>query len=147
MDDALDRLGELLVRGLRGHAIGLLNDLAHGHLTASCWRDHQANLASLTGEQRWQVRDALIECVDCGLDQFLQAVRHSGASLKVDGHEVGNSGVDLVGLMFGPDGWIERFGSRPATGLEDGGGSVAEHRAAADHGRHSESHRVGARGC
>jgi hypothetical protein len=81
VDKAVDRLGELLVRGLRSHAIGLLDDLARGELIASCWRDHQATLASLTEEQRWQVRDALIDCVDCGLDQFLQAIRQSGVSL------------------------------------------------------------------
>jgi hypothetical protein len=122
VDEALDRLGELLVRGFRSHAIGLLDDLARGQLVASCWRDHRATLASLTEEQRWQVRDALIECIDCGFDQFLQAVRHSGVSVAIDGHEVGNSDADLVGLMFGPGGWIARFSNRPAYGQEDGDG-------------------------
>ena len=122
MDESLDRLGELLVRGFRTHAIGLLDDLARGGLIASCWRDQQATMASLTEEQRWQVRDALIDCIDCGFDQFLQAVRHSGVSLAVDGREVGNSDVDLVGLMFGRGGWIERFSSLPAHGEEAEGG-------------------------
>ena len=122
MDESLDRLGELLVRGFRSHAIGLLDDLARGRLIASCWREHQASLAALTEDQRWQVRDALIECIDCGFDQFLQAVRHSGVSLVVEGREVGNSDADLVGLMFGPGGWVERFSGRPAYGEEAGDG-------------------------
>jgi hypothetical protein len=131
VDKAVDRLGELLVRGLRSHAIGLLDDLARGELIASCWRDHQATLASLTEEQRWQVRDALIDCVDCGLDQFLQAIRQSGVSLVVDGREVGASDVDLVGLMFGPGGWISRFGRQQAFGQD----AEAEQNAAADRPR------------
>jgi hypothetical protein len=118
VDKAFDRLGELLVRGLRSHAIGLLDDLGRGELIASCWRDHQAALASLAEEQRWQVRDALIDCVDCGLEQFLQAIRQSGVSLVVDGREVGTADVDLVGLMFGPGGWVTRFGGQPAFGQD-----------------------------
>ncbi len=119
MDEAVDRFGELLVRGLRSHAVGLPDDLVRGQLVASCWRPHQEALAALTEEQRWQVRDALIECIDCGLDQFLQAIRHSGVSLTIDGRELGTSDVDLVGMLGG---WISRFGSRPAYGEEGADG-------------------------
>jgi hypothetical protein len=115
---ATDRFGELLVRGLRSHAIGLFDDLDGGQLVASCWKPHQQALASLSEEQRRQVRDVLIQCLDCGLDQYLQAIRHSGVSLVVDGQEIGNSDVDLVGAMCGKGGWIDRFGERPAFGLE-----------------------------
>jgi hypothetical protein len=119
MADGADRFGELLVRGLRSHALGLFDDLANGRLIASCWRPHQDALAALSEEQRWQVRDVLVECLDCGLDQFLQAIRHSGVSVVVEGQEIGNSDVDLVGLMFDKGGWISRYGGLPAFGADD----------------------------
>jgi hypothetical protein len=118
VDEGADRFGELLVRGLRSHALELLDDLVRGQLLASCWQPHQEALAALSEEQRWQVRDALIECIDCGLDQFLQAVRHSGASIVIEGQEIGTSDVDLVGKMFGPGGWIRRFGEQPPLGQD-----------------------------
>jgi hypothetical protein len=118
--EAADRFGEMLVRGLRSHALGLFDDLAAGRQRASCWKPHQEVLASLTEEQLWQVRDILVECIDCGLDQLLQAIRQSGVSIVVNGQEVGTSDVDLVGMMFYEGGWISRFGGQPAFGQEEG---------------------------
>ena len=42
MDESLDRLGELLVRGFRSHAIGLLDDLARAaELVVADWNSSQ----------------------------------------------------------------------------------------------------------
>jgi hypothetical protein len=115
-DGALDQFGELLVKELRDNAIGLCDDLARGQLIARSWKPLQEGLARLTAEQRRLVRRVVVAAIECGIDQFLQGIRHSGLSITVEGQEIGNSDVDLVGMMFGEGGWISRFSELPKEG-------------------------------
>jgi hypothetical protein len=106
----LDRFGRLLINDLRDNAIGLCDDLAKGQLIARSWKPLQDGLAQLTEEQRWLVHEVVVAAIECGIDQFLQGIRHSGMSIKVEDMEIGKSDVDLVGLM---DSWISRFSEYP----------------------------------
>jgi hypothetical protein len=111
MDDkSLDRFGELLIKGLRDNAIGVCDDLAKGQLIARSWKPLQDGFAELTEEQRWLVHEVVVAAVECGIDQFLQGIRHSGLSIKIEGMEIGNSDVDLVGQIGS---WIKRFSEYP----------------------------------
>jgi hypothetical protein len=110
----LNGFGELLVKALRDEPIGLYEDLAQGRLIGRGWKPLHEGLAALTEEQRGLVRRVVIAAAECGIDQFLQGIRHSGLSILVDGQEIGTSDVDLIGRLLGQYGWTGRFSEYPA---------------------------------
>ena len=68
---AVNKFGELIITRLRDNAIEQYDGLAQNRWKAPALQQLQAELASLTDEQRSIVRRCVISAVDTGMHDFL----------------------------------------------------------------------------
>ena len=118
---SVDKFGELIITRLRDNAIEQYDGLAQSHWKAPALQQLQADLASLTDEQRAIVRRSVISAVDAGMHGFLFGLVEAhdgelGIEVFVDGENVVELSDGLHGEQFTDDGWIAKFGAYSEAG-------------------------------
>jgi hypothetical protein len=114
----LDKFGQLLVTKLRDSALDFFDGLARSQWKRPSTGKLQADLATLSPEQREIVRRCVVACVDRGLGGFLFALSEAHdfgrqIAVMVDGKNIAELSDGLQGEPYGQDGWVARFGKHP----------------------------------
>ena len=112
--EPLDKLGMLVMKGLRDRCLHHFDQLAGGQWRAPALQRLQRDLGSLSEEHRAVARRCLVASVDSAIHDFLFRLQESaetGAEVKllVDGQDVVALSDGIHGEPFGPDGWQARF--------------------------------------
>lgn len=113
---AVDKFGEFIITRFRDRSIDYFDALAEGLWKAPALKEIQADLATLTEEQRALVRRCVISTLDNGLHDLLFAFVEAhdceeGIDVIVDGQNVAELSDGLNGEQFSDQGWIAKFGS------------------------------------
>jgi hypothetical protein len=114
----VDKFGKFLVNHLRDGALDYFEGLTRGRWKSATTQKLQADLASLSAEQRAMVQQCLTTCVDHGIHDFLMALgeahfRQQGIQINVDGQDVAEVSDGLEGEPHGAQGWIAKFSKYP----------------------------------
>ena len=122
---AVDKFGKLIVTRLRDNAIEHFDLLATQHYAAPGLKPLQADLASLTVEQRDIVRRCVISSIDNGLHDFLFGLVEAndaddGIAVIVDGQNIAELSDGLHGEQFTDEGWVAKFGTFDESGAARG---------------------------
>lgn len=118
---ALDKFGKLVITCLRDNGIEHYDGLARNHWKAPDLQQLQADLATLTDEQRKIVRQCVISAVDTAMHDFLFGLVEAhdfeeGIEVIVDRQNVVELSDGLNGEQFSEDGWIAKFGAYSEAG-------------------------------
>jgi len=117
----VDKFGKFMIYRLRDNAIEHFDGLANQYWKAPALLKLQADLATLTDQQREIVRRCVISAIDHGLHDFLFGLVEAhdfdeGIEVVVDGQNVAELSDGLHGEQFTEDGWIAKFGAYSEAG-------------------------------
>jgi hypothetical protein len=112
--EALDYLGEFLMKHHRDRALFTLEKAFEGEWQARSLQGFQAVLQDLSGEQRDKLYEGFESIISGTLHDLLFNLQEENNSrnrvkLTVDGHDAVKISDGLHGEQYGEDGWIERF--------------------------------------
>jgi hypothetical protein len=111
-NDGLSRFGEFLMANLRDRCIDDLDRLAAGAWRAPSVQALQADLATLSADQRALLRRCVLRVIDGGIHDLLFALQESTdqrIAVLVDGKNICDLSDAVHGEPFGPKGWQARF--------------------------------------
>ncbi|MEP7137629.1 MAG: hypothetical protein ABI904_22115 [Chloroflexota bacterium] len=112
--EALDYLGEFLMKNYRDRALSTLEKAFKGDWESKSLQDFQDNLQSLSSEQQEKLFDGFEHIISGALHDLLfnlQEENHFKNRIKllVDGYNVVKISDGIHGEQHGKDGWIEKF--------------------------------------
>ncbi len=110
----LDKFGRFIMENLRDPALERYDGLARGHQKAPSLAQLQADLQSLSEEQRAIVRRCVVSAVDSAIHDFLFKLQEvadfeDDIQVLVDGKNVVRLSDGIHGELFGEDGWQARY--------------------------------------
>jgi len=117
---SLDKLGNLLMTRCRDRAIQCHDLLASGGSPTPSLAEIQKALATMTPDQKANVRRLVMQCIDVGIFDLLVALQEAqdfdeGIALIVDGEDVAEKSGTLFHELVGEDGWVSRFSEHDST--------------------------------